>query len=104
VDVSSFLQTDELYKMAGEVNERPAVNFEELLKVPCHHPCSPPVPEPTPQSFGASSAVGSLSKLEPSAPRPTVTFLAPAVLTAPAVAAPPYRLVDDRVTPALEEK
>jgi cobalt-zinc-cadmium efflux system outer membrane protein len=60
-DVSNFLQTDQLYKVAEEVSSEPAVNFEKLLEFPCHHPCSPVVPAPTRESFRMLPAVQSVS-------------------------------------------
>jgi cobalt-zinc-cadmium efflux system outer membrane protein len=46
VDVSSFLQTDQLYQAADEVNGEPDLNWDELLHLPCHHPCAVPVQAP----------------------------------------------------------
>jgi hypothetical protein len=61
-DVSSLLQTDQVYTMAEEMDAEPVVNFEELLKLPCCHPCSPVVPTPTHESFRQSPAAGPLSQ------------------------------------------
>jgi cobalt-zinc-cadmium efflux system outer membrane protein len=78
-DVSSFLQTDQLYKMADEIDSEPAFNFEELLKLPCHHPCSPGIPAPTRDSFrmepATRSASGSASQTTPT----VATFATPIV-------------------------
>ncbi len=60
-DVSNFLQTDQLYQMADELQGEPAVDFEELLKLPCHHPCSPAVPAPTRDSFRLEPATRAVS-------------------------------------------
>ena len=50
-DVSSLLQTDQVYAMVEEMDAAPAVNFEELLKLSCCHPCAAPTPTPTRGSF-----------------------------------------------------
>ena len=77
VDVSSFLQTNQLYQMTDEVNEAPAVDFEEILKLPCCHPCSPPLPAPT--GLVTAPAAGPLSEpAAPVAPKTGATFLPPA--------------------------
>jgi cobalt-zinc-cadmium efflux system outer membrane protein len=56
VDVSSFLQTDQLYKMTDEIAQEPEVNLEELLKMPCNHRCQP-APPATRAGFGLEPAV-----------------------------------------------
>src|ERR1017187_5808130 len=61
-DVSNLLQTNQLYEAADDVNRGPAVDFEELLKLPCHHPCSCPTPIPTRDSFRMEPAVPSVSR------------------------------------------
>jgi hypothetical protein len=57
VDVSSFLQTDQLYKMTDEVSQEPEVNLEELLKLPCCHRCPPAAPPSTRAGFALEPAV-----------------------------------------------
>ena len=63
VDVSSLLQTNQLYQMTDEVGNAPTIDLEELLKLPCNHPCPVPAPLPTPDSFKAPPA-GPVAKLE----------------------------------------
>ncbi len=77
-DVSNYLQTDQLYKMADELEDEPAIDFEELLKFPCHHPCSPVVPAPTHDSFHMAPAVQSVSRpVLPAAPMTGPTLAPP---------------------------
>ncbi len=64
-DVSSLLQTDQVYMMAEETETAPIVNFEELLKMPCSHPCSPVLPAPTRDSIRQSPAATPLSQDRP---------------------------------------
>jgi cobalt-zinc-cadmium efflux system outer membrane protein len=74
VDVSSFLQTNQIYEAADEINTAPAIDFEELLKLPCHHPCAPAEPAPTREGFRMAPALktplllGPQSSLRPAAP------------------------------------
>jgi cobalt-zinc-cadmium efflux system outer membrane protein len=93
VDVSNFLQTDQLYQMTDEVSRAPLIDFEELLRMPCHHPCSPALPMPTPDSFGSRPAIGSLTLGAPTPGRemrPSVHVEKPMPEPAPkAVPAPP---------------
>jgi hypothetical protein len=95
VDVSSLLQTDQLYQMTDEINAGPAVDFEALLKMPCCHLCSPPLP--TPDGLVTPPAAGPLSQLSaPAAPITGATFLPPAVAPTNITLLPFYTLVDDR--------
>jgi hypothetical protein len=41
VDTASMLQTDDLFQMAEPVPVAPVPDLEELLKLPCCHPCNP---------------------------------------------------------------
>jgi cobalt-zinc-cadmium efflux system outer membrane protein len=84
VDVSSLLQTNQVYQMTDEINNSPAIDLEVLLKYPCNHPCSPALPAPTREAFRDPPSAP-LSRQEATAPRPVVAFLPPAVLpvTAP---------------------
>jgi cobalt-zinc-cadmium efflux system outer membrane protein len=74
VDVSSFLQTNQIYEAADEINSAPAIDFEELLKLPCHHPCAPAEPAPTRDGFWMAPAqktpllLGPQSSMSPAAP------------------------------------
>jgi cobalt-zinc-cadmium efflux system outer membrane protein len=61
VDVSSLLQTDQLYLMADEVASEPEIDFLDLLKMPCCHPCTPMVPTPTRDSFRMTPVAGTVS-------------------------------------------
>ena len=70
VDVAGFLQTDELFRMNDEVNTAPPVDFAELLKLPCHHPCSPAIP-------GASLQGPAVFSATAAAPAGAVSFGAP---------------------------
>jgi cobalt-zinc-cadmium efflux system outer membrane protein len=64
-DVSNLLQTDQVYTMAEEMEAEPPVNFEELLKLPCCHPCAAPTPPPTGNSIRQGSAAPPLSQNTP---------------------------------------
>ena len=68
VDVSSLLQTDQLFQMANEVNNAPAIDFEQLLKLPCHHPCSPAIPASTQDASRLRPEAGSLPQATLGAP------------------------------------
>jgi hypothetical protein len=83
VDVAGFLQTDELFQMTDAVNCRPDVDFTELLRLPCHHPCSPPIPVAT------------------SAPRIAATSTPAASLGAPQLLLDPVPLTEPPMTQAL---
>jgi cobalt-zinc-cadmium efflux system outer membrane protein len=103
VDISSLLQTDQLYQAADEVNSAPAVDFEELLKLPCHHRCAPVVPAPTRDSFRMPPTAGPLSQAAPAASVDTVTsvratFATPLEASTVADAAPAYPRVDANPT------
>jgi Outer membrane efflux protein len=67
VDVSSLLQTDQLYLMADEINSEPSIDFMELLKLPCCHSCAPMMPTPTRDSFRMSptGSAGVADRLAP---------------------------------------
>jgi hypothetical protein len=96
VDVTNFLQTDDLFQLADGTHPCNTTNLEELLQLPCCHPCSPiPAPAFTPsnlnwlpsqQTLGQSSTppalLGQAPAMEP-APEPT-----PAVEPRPATMAP----------------
>jgi cobalt-zinc-cadmium efflux system outer membrane protein len=45
VDVASLLQTDDLFQLAGQLPVGPLPDLQELLALPCTHPCSP-LPQP----------------------------------------------------------
>jgi cobalt-zinc-cadmium efflux system outer membrane protein len=40
-DVASWLQTDDLFQLAGQVPGPPWPDLEQLLTLPCTHPCNP---------------------------------------------------------------
>ena len=82
VDVSSLLQTDQLYLMADEVNSGPIIDFTELLMVPSCRPCAPVLPTPTRDSFRMAPA-GSTAAVEPTALAPIAARFATPV-TVPA--------------------
>jgi cobalt-zinc-cadmium efflux system outer membrane protein len=44
VDVGSFLQTDDLFEHAEGTYPAALPDLEQLLQLPCCHPCTPPVP------------------------------------------------------------
>ena len=95
-DVSSLLQTDQVYQMVEEVSSAPAVNFEELLrlKVECHHPCAAaagrssfnPPPAAGPLTQSALGAAAETTAATAPAAAPTII---PAAANVPAVSAPP---------------
>jgi cobalt-zinc-cadmium efflux system outer membrane protein len=41
VDTASLLQTDDLFQLAEPVGVEPVPDLEQLLKLPCCHPCNP---------------------------------------------------------------
>lgn len=83
-DVSSWLQTDEVYAMVDQMNTLPAVDFDELLKLPCHHPCSPHLP---PGSLLPPPEAGSLTE-SPKMPMPAkISLSANPVAFGPVIAA-----------------
>ena len=45
-DVSALLQTDEVFRMAEEVESAPTIDLQELLRSPCQHSCPPIVAAP----------------------------------------------------------
>jgi cobalt-zinc-cadmium efflux system outer membrane protein len=97
VDVSSFLQTDQLYQMADEVSNVSLIDLEELLKLPCHHPCSPEVLAPTPDSFRFVPATPPISQAPAVLPGTLLPIL-PASMNAPGPALRP--LLPTRNAPA----
>lgn len=90
-DVSSWLQTDQVYMMAEEMEAAPAVNFDELLKLEhCHHPCSPVMPTPTPESFKQRPEAGPLaSALGAPTSNSAAAAKTPTIVPAAAVVTPP---------------
>jgi cobalt-zinc-cadmium efflux system outer membrane protein len=74
VDVASFLQTDELFRMADEVSGSPTVDFDELLRLPCHHPCSPTVPASSREGLATQPAVQGASHGAPQLSPPTLAI------------------------------
>jgi cobalt-zinc-cadmium efflux system outer membrane protein len=99
VDVSSLLQTNQLYQMTDEVNDAPPIDFEALLKLPCKHPCPAPTPEPTRESFRAAPAVP-LANQPLASPAKKAAFLAPSAVQVAAPAPSPNIQVDE--LPALD--
>ncbi len=76
-DVASFLQTDDVYTMAVEVQNVPMPDLAELLKLPCCHPCAThpqPAPDATlsfespPGQPVAPEPAGKASDMAPSQP------------------------------------
>lgn len=85
-DLASLLQTDDVYQMAAEIENCPAPDLAELLRVPCCHPCSP-LPSAPLKTMGSDEAPsvpdGSTSE-ESSAP----PVFVPAALGRPTTFAP----------------
>jgi cobalt-zinc-cadmium efflux system outer membrane protein len=100
VDVSSLLQTNQLYQMTDEIYGAPAFDFEALLKLPCTHPCPAPAPAATVDGLKAPSAAPLVN--QPAAPpAKKAAFLAPSALPiAPSARVTNVR-VDDQPAPAI---
>jgi cobalt-zinc-cadmium efflux system outer membrane protein len=77
VDVSSFLQTDQLYKMTDEIAQGPEVKLEELLKMPCTHRCPPAAPPATREGFSLEPAVPVETQSVPVQPAPAPVKFGP---------------------------
>jgi hypothetical protein len=63
VDVSNFLQTEQLYEMVETVEgeAEPAFNLEELLRLPCRHECAPGQLAPSQDGFRMAPVTSSLA-------------------------------------------
>jgi outer membrane protein, heavy metal efflux system len=69
-DVAALLQTDDLYGAAAELEACPTPGLEQLLALPCCHPCGAgacggPAPEPA----GAAVSFGPVQAIDRAEPR-----------------------------------
>jgi outer membrane protein, heavy metal efflux system len=94
VDVANLLQTEDLFQTNGVVPVAPVPNLEELLRLPCCHPCSPLPGSTVPGADHTWPAAG----FQPAAPQPATE---PAPKPAPQKEAP---MVPPQLPPTTERQ